>query len=126
MSDQPQCYSSELRKARKIHKCCECGTTIEKNEKYHYFSGIWDGEAHSFKTCQKCELLREDFLSDQSIYDDGIQFGGLEDYLGNEFDNPDNPDDIPDDVKEMFERCNSSRENASKEKRKKEKSQTVD
>ena len=117
MSDQPQCYSSELRKARKIHKCCECGTIIEKNEKYHYFSGIWDGEAHSFKTCQKCELLREYCLSSQSVYDDGMQFGGLEEYLENKFDNP---DDDPDDVKEMFERCNNSRE-----KRQKEKSQTV-
>lgn len=45
-------------KARKEHQCYECGKTILKGEKYHRFSGKFDGEMFSFATCDDCEILR--------------------------------------------------------------------
>ncbi len=52
--DRPQVYVSNLRKARKTHKCYECGNTINKGEKYEYVSSIYDGIPSNFKTCFLC------------------------------------------------------------------------
>ncbi len=57
MCEMPQAFSSVTRKARKTHKCCECGRTINAGEKYQYSSGIWDGEPDSFKQCLNCNEI---------------------------------------------------------------------
>lgn len=49
-----ECSSSVMRKARKEHKCSECGRTIERGEKYNYFSGKWEGSFDDSKTCVDC------------------------------------------------------------------------
>lgn len=57
MCDMPEAFNSVTRKARKNHKCCECGCTIESGEKYQYSSGIWDGKPDSFKQCLNCNEI---------------------------------------------------------------------
>jgi hypothetical protein len=47
-------------KARKEHKCCECGKIIKIGEDYHYFFGIWEDYdcgrfVGEYKTCLECE-----------------------------------------------------------------------
>lgn len=61
MSDavSPECYTNKQVKARKTHKCCECGGEIKIGETYDHLSGIWDGEPGRFKTCQDCINLRD-------------------------------------------------------------------
>lgn len=47
-------YSEHYYKAKKQHKCGECGRDIEIGEKYRYMSGKWEGEFASYKACIHC------------------------------------------------------------------------
>ena len=73
--DQPAFYSATVRTAKKQHKCCECGHTIEPGEKYENVAGKWDGRIGSYHTCEACADLRD------SLADSGGCFyhGGLND-----------------------------------------------
>ncbi len=62
--------------ARKPHKCFECRGEIAPGEKYHLFTGLWDGKWSSFKTCADCEDLRGD-VCDGLDQDDWPAFGEL-------------------------------------------------
>lgn len=57
--EPPSVYSKETRKARKEHKCAECGTLIKRGDKYEYVFGVWDGTVDYIKTCGQCVDLRE-------------------------------------------------------------------
>lgn len=57
MSD---CYVHDMRKARKLHRCCECHGSISPGETYHSHHGIWEGEAYTCKVCPDCETLRSE------------------------------------------------------------------
>lgn len=52
--EQPSAYSEQRRRARKAHRCCECGREIAAGEVYEYISGIWDTRPASFKRCLMC------------------------------------------------------------------------
>ena len=52
-------YQSEMRKARKAHRCGECSRTIEPGETYQYASGKCEGEMYDAKTCSLCLALIE-------------------------------------------------------------------
>ncbi len=54
----PDALSRVMRKARKAHKCDECGLAIQPGTVYEYVSGIWDGEPSHYKTCEGCQILR--------------------------------------------------------------------
>lgn len=60
--DMPECYGEITRKARKEHKCCECGRGIAPGEKYTLRSGKWDGEWQEFKSCNDCESVSKAFF----------------------------------------------------------------
>lgn len=60
--ESPECFSAKDRVARKEHQCFECGREIRKGETYRYESGIWDGEPRSYKTCQDCASVRDEFF----------------------------------------------------------------
>lgn len=47
-------YRAKVCKARKEHKCSECGRTINKGEEYHYAFMVQEGYGDSFHTCQHC------------------------------------------------------------------------
>lgn len=53
----PTCCSQRFRRARVRHRCCACGETILPRDRYHYTSGLWDGEPDSFKHCLRCWAL---------------------------------------------------------------------
>lgn len=57
--EMPSVYSKETRRARKEHKCVECGCIIKPGEQYEYMFGIWWNERSQAKTCQRCLDLRE-------------------------------------------------------------------
>lgn len=81
----PSCWTASTPKARKRHKCCECRGWIEPGEKYHKFSGIWDGEAGTYKTCDDCQILRKDVSNlCRKNDDEEPSFRNLCTYLPNE------------------------------------------
>ena len=55
--DMPETYRLSRPRAKREHKCCECGGTIRAGETYRSFWGVWDGEAKTYKTCADCEDL---------------------------------------------------------------------
>lgn len=57
--DMPSVYVQETRKARKEHKCAECGSNIKPGQQYEHTFGIWDGHLDRIKTCQHCVDMRE-------------------------------------------------------------------
>ena len=61
--DVPEFFARRVKKARKEHRCCECGATIQVGEQYEYIAGKWDGEISSFKTCLTCSRIRSDYCA---------------------------------------------------------------
>lgn len=45
-------------KARKPHKCCECGLPIRPGEIYLSVFTVFEGKATTFKLCTGCETYR--------------------------------------------------------------------
>lgn len=54
--------SEATRKARKGHKCSECGRIIQKGESYKYETFAWDGSVSTSKTCADCMSIRKEFF----------------------------------------------------------------
>ena len=52
-------WRQTTRKARKPHRCYECGGTIQPGETYEYVSYIFDHSPGSYHLCNKCENVRE-------------------------------------------------------------------
>lgn len=74
-AEPPTCWKAFTPTARLRHRCCECKGVIEPGERYHGFSGVWDGEGQSYGTCVDCEKIRAE---EQSGMDgDCIAFGYL-------------------------------------------------
>lgn len=59
--EPPEFICVSLKKARKNHKCCECGEIIPAGNQYQYISGKWDGDFLTFKTCATCAAIRSDY-----------------------------------------------------------------
>lgn len=57
--DAPEFFNETWAKARKPHKCCECGAQIKPGNTYQRAAGKWGGELYSYKTCEKCADLRD-------------------------------------------------------------------
>ena len=57
--ERPTACSEQRRRARKAHRCCECGREIASGDLYEYISGIWDGQPASYKTCVACADVRD-------------------------------------------------------------------
>lgn len=55
--DRPSFYRSSINRARKAHKCYECGSDIFPGEQYEYVSGRWE-YFDTFKTCADCVDIR--------------------------------------------------------------------
>jgi len=82
MSEMPSAFNSITRKARKEHKCCECGVEIKKGDKYRYSSGIWDGEPDSYKQCSDChEIMMAASSYDRNNHGDGVAFRELREWF---------------------------------------------
>lgn len=57
--ETPGFYHAKMRRARKVHRCAECGRVIALGELYEHVTGKWDGMVDTFKTCEHCKVLRE-------------------------------------------------------------------
>ena len=80
MCEFPVVYHMKVLRARKEHRCCECGGKILSGESYNYHSGVWDGQGMSFKVCPECDLLRKDLtiiLAGLPLEETLIPFEGL-------------------------------------------------
>jgi hypothetical protein len=60
----PSAFRSVVRKARKLHTCCECHEAINIGDHYQYSSGVWDGGPDSYKQCLGCGEIFEAVIRD--------------------------------------------------------------
>lgn len=55
---EPEDYCSvwnvTWRKARKKHRCCECGEIIQPGQRYENIFSVFESEVTIFKTCEFC------------------------------------------------------------------------
>lgn len=61
-----------MRKARKPHKCSECGRRINPGEKYEHYWGKFDGEVSAIDTCAVCAEIADAFYCDGRLYGGGL------------------------------------------------------
>ena len=67
--DEPfQFHSVETRKARKAHKCCECGLEIKPGARYEHVIGKYDGTFDIYDTCSLCVEIRDVFTCGNCWY----------------------------------------------------------
>ena len=48
--------------ARREHRCCECGGTIQPLDVYERTVGLWEGGWDTFKVCLGCEEARDFYV----------------------------------------------------------------
>jgi len=60
--DTPSYFWETYPKARKEYICSECGSKIDKGEKYQRITCIWDDELITYKTCEVCWEVRDEYL----------------------------------------------------------------
>lgn len=53
--DAPTAFNEGPQKAKKQHKCSECGGNIRPGETYTKTWGVWDGSVCTFKRCTDCQ-----------------------------------------------------------------------
>ena len=53
----------KIRKARKKHKCGECGDEIQPGHSYEHARGLFDGVFFTSKTCRPCLEIRARFFN---------------------------------------------------------------
>jgi len=58
--ETPQFMVDSHPAARKEHRCCECGKTINPGDRYERVTGMWDGIFQTFATCEFCAKVRRD------------------------------------------------------------------
>lgn len=57
--EAPRAQSEWIRRARKLHTCCECSNEIRPGDYYRVDSGIdADRHAYTYKTCLACIRIR--------------------------------------------------------------------
>ena len=71
----PLAYIERMRRARKIHRCCECGDPIAPGAQYQEVTGVWEAGPGRYRTCEGCAEIRE------ALNCDGWIFGRLWDDL---------------------------------------------
>jgi hypothetical protein len=78
-------YNEVIRRARKPHKCCECGVTIAAGEQYQAVCAKWDGQFDSFCTCMPCVEIRAKSIAGLNSHDccDLPCFTELYEYVSN-------------------------------------------
>lgn len=55
-------YRSQIIKARKEHKCGECGDPILPGDKYEKVTACWEGTWGTHKTCRGCYHIRSEYM----------------------------------------------------------------
>lgn len=65
--DEPRVQSEYVRRARKLHTCCECRNEIRPGDYYRVDSGIdADRHAYTYKTCLACVRIRNWLMDEMS------------------------------------------------------------
>lgn len=62
-AELPRVYNTQMRCARKPHKCRECSDRIEVGHPYEVATGLYEWGWGEFKTCLPCVAVREEAIA---------------------------------------------------------------
>lgn len=78
--DSPSIFEEVKRRAKKVHKCSECGWMIQPASEYVNISGLWEGEWSHFKQCLLCNEIGNRFVQETDCcYSIGRLYSELKD-----------------------------------------------
>lgn len=60
---------TQVRAARKPHRCCECGGEIAVGQPYERANGMTDGWIWSNATCAPCQEIRKAFICSGWVFE---------------------------------------------------------
>ncbi len=68
--DRARCHHAAQVRARKAHRCSECGAPIAAGERHEKVSAIWDGRIgwETIRTCLPCADIRDTLFCDGWIH----------------------------------------------------------
>lgn len=75
VDDYPDICHQKIVRARKEHRCTECGATIAPGRLYERASMLMDGRWDTFTTCARCVNVRDEFFTC------GYYFGGIREHF---------------------------------------------
>ena len=67
--------SNKFVKARKEHRCTECGRIVHSGEEYFKEATVFEGHFACYKTCEDCYSIRQVFFSS------GWYYGGIREQM---------------------------------------------
>lgn len=59
--------STEIKRARKPHKCLYCGRTIQQGEAYSHECGTYEDEFQHYDLCIRCRYLCNEYEHDDTL-----------------------------------------------------------
>jgi len=77
--DENEFNKHSIRRARKEHKCEECGKAIHPDDQYEYWAAKSEGQFWTAKTCLDCKSIRDAFYCEGWIF--GKVLEKLREYL---------------------------------------------
>lgn len=83
--DPPTVWRNQMRRARKAHRCGECGREIASGETYEVCAGLSEGVWYDGKTCEHCVAAREWLMRICSGYLVGYVKEELAEHVGEAF-----------------------------------------
>lgn len=71
--------TTDTMKARKPHRCYECGDAIQPGDRYVRVAGKWEGDFATFTRCLTCSAWMQALFAAQkhACGCSGVEFGGL-------------------------------------------------
>lgn len=77
----PSVYTERMVKANNRHTCCECYHHIEKGDQYVVVSGCWDYDWHTYKTCTRCNKIRDVYSNLPDVDREEVYFEHLKEHI---------------------------------------------
>lgn len=66
--EMPTIFQTDMVKARKAYRCCECCGVIEKGELHRRCKGLWDNRWDIYRTCADCLFILSEMECQCRIY----------------------------------------------------------
>ena len=94
--DEPaDVFNTTIQKARKPHKCLECGHTITPGQEYKRIKMLFDGFWSDDRICERCDDLQAAFADLGYCYSVGEFFESYGDWLEEQRPCPEDEEDPP-------------------------------
>lgn len=62
-------YNTDVIRARKEHRCCECRLMIKRGQMYERVTGLWGERWDTYNTCLLCKAIRDHFNCEGFIFE---------------------------------------------------------